>query len=1195
MYLKQIELENFKSFGQKMTLPLLEGYTAVTGPNGSGKSNISDAILFVLGPRSSRAIRAGKLPDLIFNGGRSKRGATHTKVSLIFDNHDRMIPLDSGTVKMTRMVKLSQGGESYNSYFYVNGRKSTLSEFDSLLSNSRISADGYNLVQQGDVTSIVEMTDLERRRILDDISGISRFDRDIAKAEEERREAEQNIDRISIILGELERQMKQLEREKESATKYLSLQERLTLAKAQMAHKKKESVLVEIQSIQDQIGEQESEVQSLRGRRLEIVSRMGEIDNLTDEVEREIKEKGGEEFRELKERIDQVRIEIARATDSMEGALEQATSLADQKMERAEELGETESELNTSRSELDAVVSRIEEARGELEACRGEKEGLEGSLRECGEELEELESEVSILDDSIREGEETLHGKRLERERTADRLQRMRSEVAELEEEIKTIEFEIKDIDWNLRQIRSEDKDVSKRLRKAQEEFHTKRAKEESLGQEAEELEQSIRRLTREYNHLKAEAEAAESVARGCNRSVRAILEARDRGQLKGIHGTVAELASVEKKYETALNIAAGGRMQSIIVDDDDMASEAIAFLKKGRLGRATFLPLNRMREYRPKGKCLTAVNRTLGFAIDLIDFDEEYRNAFSYVFGDTMVVEDLDKAKKLMGGLRLVTLEGELIESSGAMVGGNLDKSKLKFGSSSKGRLEEVGRELQSSTTHAEHVASELREVRAELVELERTIREIGGSGELKEDRIRSFKKKREEMVTKLKQTREQLESKGKESASIEEGLGSISGSIDELVNRLETKRKEREGKRSRIHEIAPKDLSGRLREIEVQMGGLVTEISELSGRREGLQTKERLLTGRKEEIEGQVRTMEESMATMKEEANAKREALEGLNAELKALRRIEGSMGDEMEALRGRKEVLFKERTHLESERDSIDGRLETVADFSIGLRTKLSLAQERSKEIDEEMGQYDVEVHKPLPTLERLKETIRECETSLSRLGPVNLRAIEDYEEKGERYDGLNQEVERLEAQRTDLLELMRDLNERKKVSFLRVMEEVGENFKRVYSELSGGGEAELVLTNPEEPFDGGLTIKARPKAGKVLRLQALSGGEKSLTALSLIFAIQEYQPSPFYLLDEVDMFLDAVNADMVARRIQKASRSAQFVQITLRKVTMDKADHMLGVTMQEAGVSKVIMRPNVFEEMPSTQDVAQEGTA
>jgi len=1196
MYLKQIELENFKSFGQKLTLPLLEGYTAVTGPNGSGKSNISDAILFVLGPRSSRAIRAGRLTDLIFNGGKSKRAASHTKVSLVFDNHDHMIPLDARTVKLSRLVKLSQGGEGFNSYFYVNDRKSTLGEFDSLLSNSRISADGYNLVQQGDVTSIVEMTDLDRRRILDDISGISRFDQDIAKAEEERKKAEQNLERISIILSELEKQIEQLEKERETATRYLEIQEKLTMARAQMAHKRKESTLAEMQSIQEQIDAQDREVEALKDRRREIIDKMREIDSQALDVEKEIDEKGGEEFREHKERIDQARIDIARTKDAMEHAVEEVKDLGDQLKERAEEFQVMDLEIGSLGKELDEINSRLSEARENLDAMRGEKTGLEGSLRECDSELDGLEGEVSDLDGGIHEGEEAIHGKRLVGERTGDRLERLRVELAEMEEGIKSLEFEIKDIDWNLKEIRSEDKDSSKRLRKAQEEFDAAKSREEDLDRQAEELEQAIHRLTREYNHLKAEAEAAESVARGYTRAVNAVLEASDRGQLKGVRGTVAELAKVDEKYETALNIAAGSRMQSIVVDDDEVASAAIQLLKKGKQGRAAFLPLSKMREYRPKGRCLMVVKQTLGFAIDLIDFDEEYRNVFSYVFGDTMLVENLDKARKLMGGVRMVTLDGELIEASGAMIGGTVQKGRLKFGSSSRGKLEEVGRELQATTVHSEHTNSELREVRNRLVELERTMREISGSGELKGDRVRALETKRDGLVAKLTEARGKLETRRTDVEGVKEELSALDMEIDSLSEMVDALRAERQEKRSRIHELAPKDLSRRLKELEGEIGALTSEISELGGRREGLETKRRLLVERRDEVSRLREGISERISSMEEEARTKEEALNGFTAELKGLRKIEESMGAEMESLRGRKDDLFRERTRLESERDSLDGKVETSADFSIGLRTKLSLAEERLREIAEEIKQFELEVEYPLPTLERLKGVIRECETTLTGMGPVNLRAIDDYHEKGERHQGLEREVEQLEAQRADLLELMRNLDERKRGSFLQVLDAVGENFGRVYAELSGGGEAELALTNPKNPFEGGLTIKARLRSGKTLRLQALSGGEKSLTALSLIFAIQEYQPSPFYMLDEIDMFLDAVNADTVARRIQKASNSAQFVQITLRKVTIDKADHVIGVTMQEVGVSKVIMRSNIEEgTMSAPRETAEEGAA
>ena len=299
MYLKQLELENFKSFGKKMTIPFLEGFTAVTGPNGSGKSNISDAILFVLGPKSSKALRAAKLTDLIFNGGPSKQPADHCKVSLIFENKDRAIPYDADVVKLTRLVKLSESNEGYNSYFYVNDRKSSLGEFDSLLANSRISAEGYNVVQQGDVTRIVTMSNVDRRGILDDISGISKYDEEIVKAEAERKAAEENIDRIGIILTELDRQIKQLEEERTSALKYLEARDRLTLSKAQLAHKKKESVLTEIEQVKRQMSEYAKQIENLKLRKQELSDKVKGVEEKVAQLERDIDAKSGGEFKLL--------------------------------------------------------------------------------------------------------------------------------------------------------------------------------------------------------------------------------------------------------------------------------------------------------------------------------------------------------------------------------------------------------------------------------------------------------------------------------------------------------------------------------------------------------------------------------------------------------------------------------------------------------------------------------------------------------------------------------------------------------------------------------------------------------------------------------------------------------------------------------------------------------------------------------
>jgi len=310
---------------------------------------------------------------------------------------------------------------------------------------------------------------------------------------------------------------------------------------------------------------------------------------------------------------------------------------------------------------------------------------------------------------------------------------------------------------------------------------------------------------------------------------------------------------------------------------------------------------------------------------------------------------------------------------------------------------------------------------------------------------------------------------------------------------------------------------------------------------------------------------------------------------------------MGEEMNGLRQKKESIFREKTALEGERDNLSGAVETKGEIIVGLNTRIAQGQARMRELEEELKQLNVEVVFPIPSMEVLRDTIRQCDNAINNMGPVNLKAVDDYEERKRRFDELSGESARLEAQRRDLLRLENELNIKKKTSLNKVFEAVNANFRRAYAELSQGGEAELIMENKEEPFLGGIAIKAKPKQGKVLRLEALSGGEKSLTALAFIFAIQEYQPSPFSLLDEVDMFLDGINADMVARRVQKSSKTAQFVQISLRKITLTKADHIIGVTKQEGGISHVLMRPNVSDvrdfqaELKIPDEKMEEGTS
>jgi chromosome segregation protein len=1200
MHLKQIELENFKSFGKKMTVPLLEGYTAVTGPNGSGKSNIADSILFVLGPKSSRAIRAGKLSDLIFNGGTERKAADQCKVSLVFDNKDRLIPIDDDLVRLTRVVKLASEGDGYNSYFYVNDRKSSLSEFDMLLSNARISADGYNFVQQGDVTRVVTMSNLERRRIMDDISGISKYDEEIAKALAERNGAESNIERISIILSELLKQIEQLEQEKEAALTYLRMKEILNLSKAQLAHKRKEAAEAEIQALQRQVDNYATEIESMKARKLEIAELVKSLEEGMRAADRELEAKGGKEFRELKEKIDALKVEVAKAEDRAAHALEQVSELDGELAQRVEEKGAAGSEVESLQARLLAATGQHAEKGALLEKRKKELQEVQSKISACDEELGALEKSITQQEKAVRDKEEVSNKLLMEKERLEGRRERLRAEAVGFDEDLATIEFGITDADWKLKEIKDQDKGSTKDLKDLQERFLQRKGAESKMSREADELEQAIKSLTRELTRLKAEEEAAGEIARGYNRAVKGMIDARDSRLIRGIHGTIAELAEVDPKYQTALNIAAGNRMQAIVVDDDDVASIAIQFLKKNNLGRATFLPLNKMLDGRPRGKSIMAAQEAVGFAIDLVKFDERYRSAFWYVLGDTVVVETLDQARKLMGGVRLVTAGGELIEASGAMVGGHVESTGLKFGAASKGRMEEVAAKLDQAIAASEKLGSELRQTRAELLEVEAHMRELSGTGGASAVTLKALESRKAELKTKSAQAKDEKVKKELEQAQIEEALARIMVNASLNEKELGSLKAARDIDRERMEKLAPTEMSVRLKALQSEVAELTNSVTTLRSSRDTLDTQSKLTQKHLAELIDVERQLGEKIVRLKKEAEDGKVAGARLRIELGGLKKIEDSMGQEMNDLRKKKEDLFMKKTGLESERDRVQSRIETTTDVSVGLRTKVAGNLERLRELDEEMKQYNVTIVPPLPSMDAVKDTIRQCEAAITSMGPVNLKAVDNYQEKKKRHDELEAETKRLEAQRKDLLHLEGELNGKKKVALFQVYEAVDHNFRRAYAELSGGGEAELVLENKESPFEGGLAIKAKPKQGKVLRLEALSGGEKSLTALAFIFAIQEYQPSPFYLLDEVDMFLDGINADMVARRVQKSSKTAQFVQISLRKITLTKADHIIGVTKQDGGLSHVIIRPNISDikdfqaEFKIPDEKTEEGT-
>jgi len=1194
MYLKQVELENFKSFGGKLTVPLMEGYTAITGPNGSGKSNITDAILFVLGPKSSKAVRAGKLTDLIFDGGKSKNKASYTKVSLVFDNTDRLMPWDDDEVRLTRYVKLSDNGQDYSSYFYVNDRKSTMSEFDTLLTKARISADGYNMVQQGDVMRIVQMGNSERRRILDSISGIASFDADIEKAKGERFEAETNLDRVTIITGELETELKRLERDRSDAQRYLEAKEALDIAKAQYSQRMLQMETAKLESINDQIGRiskrVEDDTQKRDAKRLDQKAKEGEIAAKEEEIAAKI----GPEYKEIKQKIEDARVDLATKRSVVENAESDLEQQSEFRRNFEESLASNEGNIKQIQASRDDQRIRLEELEGMEKAAVAEERSISEQIASTGGEQQELqvrqeqvEKDVDACSEELREAQ----GRMSKAEASSEEAH---SSFEALDTKAQNIDFEIKDAKWSLEQLKAE---AGPSIEDYGQKVLALKGKERELEKQEQELDAAYRRIDQEYNALQAEKKVSQRVNRGAE-AVEAILSLRNRGEMKGIHGTIQELATVDKGYETALAVAAGGKMQAVVVDDDQVAADCIGYLKREKLGRVTFLPLNKMMGGKPRAKAIMSLKDTDGYAIDLIDFDQRYYNAFWYVLGDTLVANNMDTARRIMGGIRIVTVAGELIDPSGAMSGGNISQQNLlKFGTASEDKLTELGEKLRKALDALEGVRAELRRVRDDIRAADDEMRNANSSGMAQREQMAQLSGSIKELERSKKEVSEQIAAARAKVADADREFSDAKDAFTKLSARMTELTDERQRIKARIAEIAPAELQARIQSVRNELynireekSGVVTEISGANVEIEGYRKQNESLQMQLDRVLEQIKEDEDAI----EQGTA---AMERAKIDLEALKQIEAEMESGIEDLRNQKDALKDQWYTLDSQlkelAKDIENSLASKSSFEAQAITQQAAIEARKAEV----AAITIEVPEPIPSEEEIRRTIRAKETVIAEIGNVNLRAIEDYDEKKARYDKLMAEVADLNSTIKGLNDLMDDLSAKKKGLFMAAYDAVNANFKAVYAELSMGGEAFMGLENEDDPFEGGLMINAKPRNGKLLRLEALSGGEKSLTALAFIFAIQEYQPSPFYVFDEVDQNLDSVNSELVAKRIVKSSAKAQFIQVSLRKVTLAMADHLIGVTRPPSGISKVIMQPDLaevssYEEQAAKQSLKDE---
>ncbi len=1174
MHLKEIYMKNFKSFGHEKRVPFRPGVTAITGPNGSGKSNIGDAILFVLGPKSPKAIRAGRMPHLIFNGGKAGKAASFCKVSLIFDNSDRLLPIESDTVELTRVIKLSPKDKSnYYSYFYINGRSSKLNEFEKLLSHARISSNGYNLVQQGDINQITSMSNIERRKILDSIAGISIFDKDIDKANKDKDETIHNLENVDILLNELENNLHRLKRERDNAIKYQSIKEEFEENEARLLKRRILNQEITISDMQGKMEKYTQDLDALRKNIRENTDKKFHKEKELKDIEDKLIDMGGEEAEELRREIDELTIKIARTEEAIKYSGEERQRLHDVIQGSKQEIRRISKEVQGIEKERKTTAEDQQEREKLLKKLIHDIEAVRKRITSTSTKTRDIQREMILLKRKYEEKNTSFRVKKLDLDRLIEKRRIRLREVEELRDTAEGLEFEVKDLDWRVGELRKQTKDSTKKKGELDRELYRIMNDEKKLVKEIQNLEHRIRTAQMEYSRRKAEADAHENMNHGYKQSVNLILKARDEGDLRGIIGTVAELSSVDDDLQTAISIAAGGNLQAVIVEDDQKAATAIQYLKKRKAGRVTFLPLNKMMTPRTRGKALMLMGQPgiVGLAIDLIDFDEKYRNAFSYVFRDTVIAKDIEVARKNMGGVRIVTLEGDLIDPSGAMTGGTIRQSRLGFGGS-KGEVDRLFGELQGMEERHGNLSAKLSLMREEITAVQKQL--DGYRGDVTGE------------IAKLETERNTLNSRFRaQNTTIEEGsaeMKKMDGEVEKQTGEVESLHRELKTMEEKVQELneillraTDKNLADSINSLEKEKSDMETIVNDLNSRIHVYDQRLALHNERKETLENDITTGEKGIADAKVNEKELKTELTELRQKKEARIKVQLSMSKELDGVRKERDVIFESIKDFEKVIDQDKVRFSTFTQILDDIELKLPELTSELLILKEEFAELGKEVEiTGLPGEEELRKLVKVLGERMRRLEPVNMLAVKEFDSLSEKRKEKKELRKRLVDQKEELEKVVKQLTDKKTRALDEIFSEVNKNFKEIYAVLSSGGTAELIIENPENPFEGGLLISAKPKGKKVYYLNALSGGEKSLTAIAFIFAIQRYMPSPFYYLDEVDMFLDASNAGNVASMLKNNSKYAQIIIVSLRKITLMSADNLYGVTMHGKGLSDII---------------------
>jgi chromosome segregation protein len=1168
VHIKELEFINFKSFGKKVKIPFFDGFTTISGPNGSGKSNIIDGILFVLGLSSSRTLRAEKLTDLIYNGEGSKK-PDFAQVTIRFDNTDREMPFDADEVSITRKIRETDSG--YYSYFYFNGKAVSLGDVHNYLAKARVTPEGYNVVMQGDVTRIINMTPGERRKIIDEIAGVAEFDNKRDRALSELEIVRERVERVDIIIEEVGQQLAKLKTERDQALKYQSLKEEKMKFEGFVLLSKLKDARVELTNV---AGDIEAKDEVLSKLEVDLEAKRVSVDELEQELEEmtlNIQKMGEDEQIQIKKDIEGIRGEVSRCVDSIEISEKDMEDVESRRRKAFVEIDEIKGKLEELDSKISEETMRKESILAEMSDRKTERMLLQSKIADVDAKFAQTRDELSTLKSRLEEVKNEKNELMRQEDRLLDSQRRKSVEARDIESEIADAKSKAESSGSDTKSVEYDIDKLNEKIDALTKDMDDLEFTRSQLKVIVKEFEDELRKHENDYARIEVRVRAAEDHSR-YSKAVDMVMNEKKHHGLPGIYGTIAELGSVDQKYSNALGIAAGGRMQAVVVENDEDASRAISFLKQRRGGRATFLPLNKMEARRPY-KNLSDREGVIGYAIDLIDFDNKFEAAFWYVFRDTLIVDTLTNARRLMGGLRMVTLEGEVIEKSGAMVGGSQQqKSGLSFAASEKDKLVKIAEkitELDSKRSNAikkldqveGHVAQINREIHEhdkEISKKQMQLEEIAGRGERLDQLIEAKSQELEEIEEARKQLRVEMDATISKKQEQEELVVSLEKDIEVLEEKLAGSEVPELNKQAEQLDEEIRRLDGRVRDIDSTLNALNLDRDYASNKIE--------------ENRELIKSMDEKKSTHKQRVSDLKGKITELEDSLKEKQQREMELADELKELQQERAELHDKHLAMKKEFDKSKVRFDEGNRQMMALKATKEALDEQVTELDEEIQRRGIEETEEVPNYETVRTRIASIEKAMERLEPVNMRAIDEYDEVESRLDELVSRRDTLSTEREQILERIEQYEQLKKDTFMETYNGINEPFKEIFHELSDGI-GELVLDNYDDPFAGGLTLKAQPKEKTLQRLEAMSGGEKSLTALSFVFAIQQYRPAPFYAFDEIDMFLDGANAGRVAQRVKKAVKNAQFIVVSLRKPMIEAAERTIGVAMQENNITSI----------------------